>query len=705
MCILTPGMWDSFERVFSFSIMIKQASNNTRQHSLAVTPITSSSHTHLIAVPCANSAIIYGLNNNTDTILPSSFVHLFRSTPKANLVICTGVKFQPRQNNLMPLLAITTVPLTQVDINACHVGLIQITRNPVAPTTLLCRSVANIQLPSNDDGLEPIRNHCIEQSTIMAFHPVHDNVMVVCSRDSSYQSRCVHVSWNSLGESDVDVFASANSPAITACSFAPAGDLLLTSDAQHAVHVWSFDVECNIQPSTQSSNRLSHRTNTNINVSLLHCLAPYSSASGRISVIEWLIDTMGREHVIAGHTRGNISVWSGAEPHQHGDILEEQDGDEDGVQEDDVVMYGTLTEYPSLNKSSAAAAIQFLHRGEKNSWWATSENGTVFRLPLQDRKHVESAAIPMITAPQAPQASVLMTPTATKTRTTSSRMPRTRTRTRTRTTPVGLSGSKTPMTVKVHKKVPKHVPFGRSSPTMRDVHADEATKIFANITSHRFSSSLSAKHSRMKRVLHHPPPYPLPTMLDVLETTPIELLQPSFGMTLRGIASLGGSGIDSSNEHRYVLLTEIGLRVATIDPQNQNAEAEKMEVLEGAVVEEGNDRNGSDAIMTTAAAEFQQRSSPVAAPNVVQNWQKHSTGSVHRRFRLPPAAAHKNVATTTGGHNRIEMLNSRVYQLESDLRQVRNSFKAFTREMQQDLHRALNIVSKIVETRPPRFNY
>ena len=46
--------------------------------------------------------------------------------------------------------------------------------------------------------------------------------------------------------------------------------------------------------------------------------------------------------------------------------------------------------------------------------------------------------------------------------------------------------------------------------------------------------------------------------------------------------------------------------------------------------------------------------------------------------------------------------NKRLQNVEGDLNEIRDSFKAFSREMQRDLNQALTIVGKIIATRPPR---
>ena len=86
--------------------MQSTTANNTL-HNLAVSPLTSPIHTHLVAVPCANSAVLYGLNATTHT-----FNHLFRSTPSRGLVICSGTLFHPSATPDAPLLGLENlIPL------------------------------------------------------------------------------------------------------------------------------------------------------------------------------------------------------------------------------------------------------------------------------------------------------------------------------------------------------------------------------------------------------------------------------------------------------------------------------------------------------------------------------------------------------------------------------------------------------------------
>ena len=129
--------------------MIHQGvTSNLTQHSLSTIPVPSSpTHTHLVAVPCANSAFIYGLNITTKTKeKPHSFVHLFRSTPSPGLVTCSGVLFQPipasqsqsqsqtQSESFEPLLAISTVSLSQSDTGTpITIGIVQMKPNPLDP--------------------------------------------------------------------------------------------------------------------------------------------------------------------------------------------------------------------------------------------------------------------------------------------------------------------------------------------------------------------------------------------------------------------------------------------------------------------------------------------------------------------------------------------------------------------------------------------
>ena len=721
--------------------MIHQGvTSNLTQHSLTTIPIPSSpTHTHLVAVPCANSAFIYGLNIKTKTKeKPHTFVHLFRSTPSPGLVTCSGVLFQPtpasqsqsqsqsqtQSESFEPLLAISTVSLSQSDTGTpITIGIVQMKPNPLAPASLICRPVATIAIPP-DYSILGNRETC----TTMSFHPLHSNVMIVCPRVSS--GVCYHLTWNSIGESDVVAFQAKDSHGpVTTCCFSPLGDLLLTSDANHAVRVWSIDVQ---QKEGYRSGNSLFRTSTNVSTQCLHRLAPFSPSSGAITVLNWYIDTMGREHVVGGHSHGSISVWSGAEPNNKYE-KDKEDQSEEEQQQKDHVMYGTLTEYPSIHGSKEA--VRFLHCDDI-SWKTMSVRGIIRRFILRDSFPVDnSISTALQLQPKVgtttllkttANASVLTTPAVSSKSKRQQQQQQQRQRTNRCTTPKEVfvkkitctlttpttpmtsiatmntttttkisNSKKTPLTKKITRKKPKQIPFGRSSPTMRDPNADALLNMEAKITSHRFSTSLSNTHSRIKQTYHRPPPFPLPSMRNVLETETLDVMQPSCGKALRGIQGIGMQG--GNRYSQVVVLTELGLRVVDLCLIEKDMLLSKQ-------------KDNYNDIMQSSITTTKEEVRIMTVDEPLKAWQKHAVGSVHRRYRLPPAVNTNEVVINNRTRKekgsddscRIEQINKRLQNVEGDLNEIRDSFKAFAREMQRDLNQALTMVGKIIATRPPR---
>jgi hypothetical protein len=291
----------------------------------------------------------------------------------------------------------------------------------------------------------------------------------------------------------------------------------------------------------------------------------------------------------------------------------------------------------------------------------------------------------------------------------------------------------TPLTIKVQRRQqPKHVPFGTSSPTLRTptVRGGGITKD-AIVTSHRFSSSNSAKHSRVKHNIRHPPPFPLPTMRSVLDAPFIhegdnvkmsQTLMKENEQIMHGYAALG-----KEYHQQYVVLTDSCLRLetrraSTLDDSGEVrltilAKEKGDEGEEEDEVEEGDDEDDDD--------DEEEEEEDKAQMNFVP---------AHRRFRLPPSVnvlvasrerksmarttarttstivgmhqPKKNTSSTNKSRNnnkRIEELNERVACMESDLKGIQKSFNDFAKNMQHDLNQALTVVGEIIASRPPRF--
>ena len=203
-------------------------------------------------------------------------------------------------------------------------------------------------------------------------------------------------------------------------------------------------------------------------------------------------------------------------------------------------------------------------------------------------------------------------------------------------------------------------------------------------------------------------------MRTLLETPPIQLMGGAEkGKQLRGCVSLGNGFV-----HQYIVLTELGMQVVRMGGTAK--EEERVGVAEAASTATA--LNG--ATRTKARLTMQSEKRPIKA------WEHHAVGSVHRRFRLPPSVSiaatskhhkpvqllpttakvlHSTFTKRSGkGHEeqneqRLQALNTRVCHLEEDLKEVRESFQTFTKEMQSDLHRALGIVGRLLAERPPRF--
>jgi hypothetical protein len=97
--------------------------------------------------------------------------------------------------------------------------------------------------------------------------------------------------------------------------------------------------------------------------------------------MNWYVDQYGRDHVVAGHCHGCISVWSGAEKEKKNEG--EREGKRGGDEE--TVMQGTLTDYPSLHgsKSSNGAVVKQVHCGLRE-WMTFDVRGRVRTWPLRE---------------------------------------------------------------------------------------------------------------------------------------------------------------------------------------------------------------------------------------------------------------------------------------------------------------------------------
>ena len=737
--------------------------NNTR-HTLAVTQFASSpAHTHLVAIPCANSAFVYGLNAAATPNMHSPFVHLFRTTPTRGLVTCSGVMFAPTDDE-DPLLAVVTISADDCDLGTpMHVSLVSFKCNPLEPEKVSCRNVINVQLPLN--GSVPGDR---ESSITMAFHPTRHNIMIVCPRISD--GACFHMAWNEIGEYDVASFSCEESCGpVTCCQFSPHGDILLTSDAHHVVRVWSVDVA--LTPPSGADGR---STDTDVTMNFLHCLAPFSISSGHVTCMNWYVDQYGRDHVVAGHCHGCISVWSGAEKEKKKKKKEEE-GERGG--DGETVMHGTLTEYPSLHgsKSSNGAVVKQVHCGLRE-WMTFDVRGRVRTWPLREgRKDVvertKTTTTTTMTTKLATLAmsqksksspsketwkersNILMTPGAKLLSVSTPPAPSTHSSTHSSSTPSSSTPSSstpssstdssstrrqqsarrrpmTPLTIKVQRRQqPKHVPFGTSSSTLRTptVGGGGITKD-AIVTSHRFSSSNSAKHSRVKHNIRHPPPFPLPTMRSVLDASFFhdddnlkmsQTLMKENEQIMHGYAALG-----KEYHQQYVVLTDSCLRLETRRESTLDDSGEvQLTIL---LKEKGDGDKEEDGEEDEKEGDKEEEEEEDKAQmNFVP---------AHRRFRLPPSVnvlvasrerksmarttarttstivgmhqPKKNTSSTNKSRNnnkRIEELNERVACMESDLKGIQKSFNDFAKNMQHDLNQALTVVGEIIASRPPRF--
>ena len=695
---------------------------NRTRHSLAVTSVSThahQTHSHLLAVPCANSAIIFALHAppsaptsaTTSATTPATNIsHLFRSTPQKGLVTCSGVLFQPSstQTHGEPLLAITTVSTDDRDLGTpIHIGIVKIKRNPVSPDSFLMRNVANICVPPDATVLGDR-----EASTTMAFHPVHANSLVLCPKVMT--GVCYQVTWNNIGESHCQSFVAPNShgPITTVC-FSPAGELFLTTDTNHVVRVFSVH-----ENSGSKGDQGMHYNKYNY----MHSLASYTPISGHVTSLQWYVDSNYRDHIVAGHHHGTVSVWSGAEQSRSGmqSGMDEEDREDREDREDtedtedredrDRVMYGTLTEYASLHGFNNQSAVTCLHVQRDDTWMTMSSNGLTRTWTLCEKKMSKARIIEDSTSHVDATPSLLMTPIASKTsrRLRSSSATATHNTSRKTTNATNATPSTTqpttPRTVKKRQKqTPKHVPFGRSSPTMRDSFVDKQLSRRAKVTSHRFSSNHAKKHSRSKHLLHRPPPFPLPSMRQVLENKSSQFMEEGCGTLIQGCVALG-----NGYAHHFVVLTELGVRVV-----NHNQTALTTSDVAATIA-----ATPPPSAATGRKEEVRLMVQSTKPLKPMKAWGGKAQ-RVHRRYRLPPKASSGNGDNGDNGKaaaravargskqdqvaTRIIGLSDRISSLEIDLKEVRDSFRSFANTMQQDLNRALDVVGKLVAERPPRF--
>jgi WD40 repeat protein len=628
---------------------------NRTRHTLAVTRILDSDNSHLVAIPCANSCFIYGLSADNNFASPNNnttFQHLFRVAPAEGLVTCSGVMFKPSEE---PILAITTVPVDGI-AKVINLGLVQIKHNPISPNKFVVRTLANIPitLPSKILGN-------IDSANTMAFHPLQHNSIVVCPQVAN--GICCDIVWNEIGEYKVNNFFAGGHFPVTQILFSPTGDMLLTADTNHVVRVFSVQ-----------SSILSDKSGLqNANINYMHMLAPYSPSSGCITCMEWYVDVNGKDQIVAGHAGGSISIWSGAEKKQ---MIGERD--------EELIMYGMLTEYPSLHGHNSNHAKLIQLQVQRDDYWRTiSRNGLVRTWKLRKKKEEKTAKSKKVALLEKDftQSSLIMTPTTSNSLNDHSRI-------------INCCklkyGQSTPTTIKLKKKA-KNIPFGRSSKTFRDPRAEEVY-ISEKVTRHRFSSNHFEEHSRVKEMLHHLPPFPLPTTRDILKTDTIKLNKTDFstGKYLLGCLSLGNSYVD-----QYIVLTELGLSVVLCKHPSKT----KKEMHFNNVIRPKEDEFGPDIRLMLHANKQQLK----AWESPLQIGQR-----AHLRFRLPPSPScttirkkpkprkKKNQQFNNKSFNeKIYNLNTKLSTLESDLTQVRDTFTSFASHMQRDLATALTIVNQL----------
>lgn len=186
-------------------------------------------------------------------------------------------------------------------------------------------------------------------------------------------------------------------------------------------------------------------------------------------------------------------------------------------------------------------------------------------------------------------------------------------------------------------------------------------------------------------------------------------MEEGCGTLVQGCVALG-----NGYAHHFVVLTELGVRVVNHN-QTASTTSDAAATIAATPPPAAKGRNEEVRLMV-------QSTKP---PKPTKAWEGKAQ-PVRRRYRLPPKSSSDNDDNGDNGNNgndgdngkaramargsnqdqvytRIIGLSDRISSLETDLKEVRDSFKTFANTMQQDLNRALDVVGKLVAERPPRF--
>ncbi len=749
--------------------------------------------------------------------------HLLRAAPVPGLVVCASVLFRPGSASPQapPLLALTTVSVDDRALGtAVHLEILAVKPDPLAGAAAaasdsadadpaapaaplsscvpyVAHRVAGLDLPRQGASVVGPR----ERSTLLCFHPSPDReLLVVCPRLPT--GRCTAVSWSRLGETACASFAAPDSASpVVACSFAPHGDLFLSADLAGALRVWQVAAAGNgVDDGGGGTHAVAPPAPPGM--ALLHRLAPYSPSSGPVTCLRWS-HVGAADMVVAGHLTGSVSVWT-------------TDADESPA------MHAHLTEYPAMHgRDSPVHTVTppTIITVDGDSDDAAGGTGCCFyscggrtlrRWPLTLVAHpaaadfaAQTAAAVTVTPADSATGvagrgtlrprSLLMTPALTRTTpsaASSSSSSSSSTSRATADAPDAAAGSSTARrrtktwaaahaaskrrgrTATAAKKG-----FGTSSPTHRQAPALDSDQARhgvagagtdqdeAQVTRYRYSSSGSPEQAMTKRMHRQTrPPAPLPLLREV--------------QTVAARVPRNANALHPLMPHPHLFLVLDGDVVRVIsgtgdadDVLSRNGEGVPQRVESCSVATPAGDAatavdrptNASTTTTTTTTTPhgkltvYTREGGRAPTPS----WKKHDAGSVHRRFRLPPASpvsllvaasasgsgthtpptvrkaavgdgaaaaanrvpVHERAAaavalkTIKAKHRkkagakrkpvtyasslpvgrRIDALSERLNGLEGDLTAVRDSFRAFTNAMQADMANVLTALQALRE--------
>ena len=615
--------------------------------------------------------------------------YLATVTPQSKLVTCSSTAFAPAKfvtrDSVTSSACIPPLATVCVNVNALQVeSQMTVAVSYVRPdsTSSDAFSVSQrfmIELPLGS----PITGRP-EEASHLCFHP-HYRILAVAPKIRTGQTFLVL--WNEIGESKVS--SCRNPPgtsAVTTCAFSPSGDRIVTVDEQGVACVWSLALGLLGETGDRSTSAPQP-----VEINLLGVLPSYHPTSGRVTALSWWFwsahyaergESEG-EIVVAGHEKGATSVWSCTNANAHADGLKS------GRQ---LRFTATLTEFPAIHGNrkpvkaitSPIPALPYKDSlGER--FWLVSACGGGSGIQIW---------------PLAPDVS--------------------------KTAERGASRGRDV----VRPSPAKRLGFGTSTPTQRSAVLRRSAarrpgkvRVTHFLGSKDFASKKKLGYQKLSQMkspdgyANRTQPRPLPSMREVMSAPHISLP----GNELRGLAVVKHFSKLQRRKNSFlvlnaegVLLVDCACNDAALAFGRAGGVPEEAFTIGAALNDAGLEKDRDTLIVsrktcTSPALILAEREVRLG----VEMWRKHDTGTVHRRFKLPawphsPAAkvtCHTTACSppdekTTKVRSKsfagqLQALSSRVAEAEKGLNEIRTSFRAFTRNVQQDMAGLLIALKKM----------